>query len=99
MEKEITKYIIGFNQAYLLAKYKPELIILDLDMPQKSGLESLKEIIRDYPDARVIVLLGDHETSSIKRAFQLGAQGFIYKPFRFQTLQKKNFFQFEVQGS
>jgi two-component system, OmpR family, phosphate regulon response regulator PhoB len=70
------------NQSIELArKMRPDLVILDLMMPGRSGLDVLAEIRAD-PDLatmRVIVLTAQPE--SIERALELGADEVIVKPF------------------
>lgn len=60
----------------------PDLVVTDLMIPFKSGLEVLYLIKKEYPHIPVIVLsaLGEEE-SSVEKAFQLGAADFISKPF------------------
>ncbi|PSL07896.1 response regulator transcription factor [Cecembia rubra] len=61
---------------------KPDLVITDVMVPFKSGLEVTYLIKKDHPKTPVIVLsaLGEEE-NSVKQAFQLGADDFISKPF------------------
>lgn len=60
---------------------KPDLVILDLTMPGMNGLELLSQIKQVDPSARVIIGTADIQEYSRKLAEDLGAVGFITKPF------------------
>lgn len=61
---------------------RPDLILLDLNLPKKSGLEVLEEIKNDKDLKRipVIILTTSKEERDILRAYDLHANGFIVKP-------------------
>ena len=61
---------------------KPDLVITDVMIPFKSGLEITYLVKKDYPLTPVIVLssLGEEE-NSVQKAFKLGASDFVAKPF------------------
>ncbi len=66
----------------------PELVLLDLNMPKKSGMEVLEEIKRD-PALRtipVVVLTTSHEPQHISRSYELGGNGFVTKPESYHQL-------------
>jgi two-component system, response regulator len=67
---------------------RPEIILLDLNMPKKDGREALAEIkadeaLRQIP---VIVLSTSHDPSDIGHAYDLGVNSFITKPVTFPGL-------------
>jgi CheY-like chemotaxis protein len=67
---------------------KPGLILLDLKMPRKSGLEALAEIKQD-PELRqipVVVLTTSRAEEDIYRSYDLGVNSFVAKPVSFQGL-------------
>ncbi len=66
----------------------PELVLLDLNMPKKSGMEVLEEIKSD-PALRtipVVVLTTSHEPQHISRSSELGGNGFVTKPESYHQL-------------
>ena len=60
-------------------RLKPDLIILDISMPGKSGLDVLKELKLFHPDVRVLVMSMFPEEQFAKRALKSGAAGYITK--------------------
>jgi DNA-binding response OmpR family regulator len=60
---------------------KPDLIILDIMMPGPDGLTVLDRI-REYSNAPVIMLTAKHDTETINKSMEMGADDFIRKPFR-----------------
>lgn len=64
-----------------LQSASPALVILDLFMPQRSGLDTLGEIRRLHPNLPVLVVSSLDAESMIEEAFKLGATDFISKPF------------------
>ncbi len=58
---------------------RPDVIVLDLAMPLLDGLESLVEIRRVAPEAKVIVLSGFKATAMARHAIALGASGYVQK--------------------
>ena len=67
---------------------RPSMILLDLNMPRKSGLEALREIRADA-DLRsipVVVLTTSKAEEDIIRSYELGVNSFIVKPVTFESL-------------
>src|SRR6201997_5606618 len=63
----------------LLAKLKPEILLLDLRMPDKDGLAVLEEVNFDTLPTRVIVLPAAEDDRDVVRAIRLGARGVVLK--------------------
>src|ERR1700712_894786 len=68
---------------WLLAGNIPELIILDLNMPEMSGFEFLKEVRKYgfFKKTPIIVLSGEDTSSKRIEAFKCGANDYLTKPF------------------
>ena len=69
----------GAQAVDLFAKFKPDLILMDLRMPLMSGIEATIEIRRAHRDARVLMLTTFDGDEDIYRALQAGAQGYVLK--------------------
>lgn len=63
-----------------------DLVLLDVDMPRLNGWDALKQIIKEYPEPRVILLSGGSVDSDEEKARELGAAGFLCKPFKNDAL-------------
>src|SRR6202050_520364 len=63
----------------MLAKLKPDILLLDLRMPEKDGLGVLEEINFDSASTRVIVLTAAEDDRDVGRAMRLGARGVVLK--------------------
>jgi DNA-binding NarL/FixJ family response regulator len=63
----------------LLAKLKPDILLLDLRMPDKDGLAVLEEVNFDQTPTRVIVLTAAEDDRDVVRAMRLGARGVVLK--------------------
>jgi two-component system chemotaxis response regulator CheY len=59
----------------------PNVMFLDIDLPDISGHEVLKKILEIDPDAYIIMLSGNGDKDNIMKAIQHGAKGFVAKPF------------------
>lgn len=70
-----------------IAQYKVDLVLLDIKMPCMNGLEVLKEIKKRHPDVTVIMLTAYASGDNVNRAINLGAYGFIIKPFNIEELR------------
>jgi two-component system chemotaxis response regulator CheY len=60
---------------------RPDIVILDITMPQMDGLAALKHITRIDPRAKVIMCSALGQQEAVIRAIQLGAKDFVVKPF------------------
>jgi two-component system, NarL family, nitrate/nitrite response regulator NarL len=63
----------------LIAKLKPDILLLDLRMPEKDGLAVLEEVNFDSLPTRVIVLTAAEDDRDVVRAMRLGARGIVLK--------------------
>ena len=72
------------NGADALEKYKalqPDLVTMDITMPEKDGIQALKEIKAKDPSANVIMCSAMGQQAMVIESIQAGAKDFIVKPF------------------
>jgi len=73
------------NGAEAVQRYQelsPELVTLDITMPEKDGLEALGEIISLDPGAKVLMCSALGQESKVIESIQKGAKDFVVKPFQ-----------------
>lgn len=63
----------------LIKKYRPDIVLMDINMPEKDGLQAIQEIEKLDLDVRVIALSGYDDADLIFRAMKLGAKGYVLK--------------------
>ncbi len=63
----------------LIKKYRPEIVLMDINMPEKDGLTAIAEIEKLDLGVRIIALTGYDDPDLIFRAMKIGAKGYILK--------------------
>lgn len=72
----------GNDAIYLYRKHRPDLITLDITMPNKDGQEAMKEILSEFPEANILIISavrGD----TVLECMSEGAKGYLEKPLKF----------------
>jgi len=62
-------------------KLKPQLVCLDVLMPNSNGVDVLKGIRADLPGTRVLMVTGSADRETVQASIQAGASGYVVKPF------------------
>jgi DNA-binding NtrC family response regulator len=68
---------------------KISLVLLDLIMPEMGGTECLTELLEIDPKVKVVIASGYSADASVKETVQMGAKGFVSKPFRVKELLRE----------
>lgn len=71
----------GHQAVRLYRELRPDLVALDLTMPRLDGVGALKEILKENPQAVVIVVTALGQKQKVLEAIQAGARDFLIKPF------------------
>lgn len=69
----------GNEAVHMFREKKPDLLLMDINMPQKTGEEALREIRAEFPEARVIMLTSVVESATVEHCLAEGAVGYIRK--------------------
>lgn len=59
----------------------PDLVLMDITMPEMNGIEALREIMRIDADAKIVMCSAMGQQAMVDETAQFGAKGFIMKPF------------------
>jgi two-component system chemotaxis response regulator CheY len=75
----------GENGVQAIEKYKdlkPDLVVMDMIMPEMGGIDAVREIVKLDPGARVLMCSAMGQQALVVEAIQVGARDFIVKPFQ-----------------
>lgn len=64
-----------------IEKIMPDIVFLDVMMPEMDGLEALQVIKAKYPEIVVVMITGNPSVENVQESIQRGASGFVVKPF------------------
>lgn len=76
----------GFDAIEKFKLHRPDVITMDLTMPQMEGLECIEKIVSLDPDVRILVVSALSDKATGIEALSLGASGFLCKPFSDEEL-------------
>lgn len=88
-EYEVVTANSGTRALKYLQQEKPDLILLDIQMPNRDGIETLREIrtMRGLEDIPVIMLTGVEDKNTVLESARLGIRDYILKPFSSEDLR------------
>jgi len=87
MIEEVSNYKVvaegsnGFEAIERANTYRPDIMTLDITMPDMDGITAVKEIIKVSPNTRIIMVSAMGQQSMVIEAIKLGAKDFVVKPF------------------
>jgi two-component system chemotaxis response regulator CheY len=65
---------------------RPDIVLMDITMPQMEGIEAAERIVRQHPDARIVMVSSVGYQENIVAALQKGARHFVQKPVKAEVL-------------
>lgn len=88
---DVTPLNSGVRALQYLKKNKPDLILLDVRMATKDGIETLREIreMENCKDIPVIMLTSQNDKNTVLESLMLGAENYILKPFAAKDLYER----------
>jgi DNA-binding NarL/FixJ family response regulator len=78
----------GEEAVSMALRLKPDIILMDLVMPRKDGIQAIREIKSGFPSARILILTSFAEDDRVLLAFKAGASGYVLKDSLPQELLK-----------
>ncbi|MFX1236608.1 MAG: response regulator [Promethearchaeota archaeon] len=76
----------GKEGVELYKKLKPDMVTMDLVMPEKGGIETIEEILKIDPKALIVVVSALGQEALVLEAAKKGAKDFIQKPFKTEQI-------------
>jgi two-component system, chemotaxis family, chemotaxis protein CheY len=67
-------------------RLKPDMVLMDITMPQMEGIEAAERIVRSHPDARIVMVSSVGYQENVVAALQKGAKHFVQKPVKPEVL-------------
>ena len=78
----------GYQAIKMARENPPDLVIIDIHMPDIDGLDTIAELHKFLPDTMYIVMSADDDSKMIRRAIQNGASEYLVKPFDIDDLDQ-----------
>ncbi|USK59529.1 response regulator [Peribacillus asahii] len=69
----------GSDAMNLVENYHPDVVIMDINMPNVNGIEATQQLIQQYPETKVIILSIHDDENYVQHALKTGAQGYLLK--------------------
>jgi DNA-binding NarL/FixJ family response regulator len=69
----------GFALVEAARELKPDLILADITLPGLGGLDAARQILRDFPDAKIVFITQHTELQYVREAIRIGALGYVVK--------------------
>jgi len=76
----------GETAVQLVERRRPDIVVMDLRMPQMDGIEATEEILKRVPDAKVLIFTAYSERALLQRGLESGAKGYVLKEAPHETL-------------
>jgi len=71
----------GLEAVALYSQVRPDLVTMDIVMPEMDGIEAAREILRSHPDATIVMCSALGQEALVIESIAAGARDFIVKPF------------------
>ncbi|PJA12216.1 MAG: hypothetical protein COX65_08785 [Elusimicrobia bacterium CG_4_10_14_0_2_um_filter_56_8] len=78
----------GETALRLAREQRPDIVLLDISMPKKNGLEVLRELVEDLPETGFMMITGNEDEEIAKSCLEIGAFDYIPKPMNLENLGK-----------
>ncbi|WP_430885970.1 response regulator [Fusibacter sp. JL216-2] len=86
--EEIIEAEDGYKAVELYQKHRPDLVLLDINMPHMNGIEALRAIRQIDTQAKIIMLSSMRNQRTVKESKSLGASAYMQKPFPKMQLEE-----------
>ena len=77
----------GLQAVQLAQEHHPDIVLLDINMPELDGLSAYLRIAQIHPDTGCIIISAEKDTSTLRTAMSIGVQEYLIKPFTVDELE------------
>jgi YesN/AraC family two-component response regulator len=77
----------GLQAVQMAKEHHPDLVFLDINMPEMDGLTAYSEIAKIYPETGCIIISAEQDTATLRTAISIGVQEYLIKPFTVDELE------------
>ena len=72
----------GIKVVKMYEELKPDVVTMDITMPGMDGIEAVRQIRKDFPEAKIVMVTALGQEMFVREAVLAGAKNFIVKPFK-----------------
>jgi len=77
----------GVQAVQLAKEHHPDIVLLDINMPEMDGLSAFRHIVQIHPDTGCIIISAEKDPSMLRTAMSIGVQEYLIKPFTVDELE------------
>jgi len=77
----------GVQAVQFATEHHPDIVLLDINMPEMDGLTAYQEIAKVYPETGCIIISAEKDASAFRTAISVGVQEYLVKPFTVEELE------------
>src|SRR5574339_110625 len=77
----------GIQAVDLARQHHPDILLLDINMPELDGLSAYRKIAQFHPDTGCIIISAEKDTTTLRTAMSIGVQEYLIKPYTVDELE------------
>jgi YesN/AraC family two-component response regulator len=77
----------GLQAVEMAKEHHPDIVLLDINMPEMDGLTAFKNIAQIYPDTGCIIISAENDSTTLRTAMSIGVHEYLIKPFIIEELE------------
>jgi YesN/AraC family two-component response regulator len=77
----------GLQAVELAKQHYPDILLLDINMPEMDGLSAYRQIAQTHPDIGCIIISAEKDTTTLRTAMSIGVQEYLIKPYTIEELE------------